>query len=107
MTKRNQDFSMFAGDTKDIVVTMSDSTNLTGATIAWVLRRGGVTGTVEVPKSTTSGISISNTTFTVRLSASDTANLKGRYYHEAEVTDVSGNVSTVMTGSISIEPSGV
>jgi hypothetical protein len=38
MTKKNQDFTMFAGDTMDIPVTVATK-NLTGATINWVLKK--------------------------------------------------------------------
>lgn len=106
MTKRNQNFDMFAGDTKDIIVTMTDSTNLSGASVKWSLRRGGARGPLVASKTTSSGVTTSGTSFTVRLSSADTSSLVGQFYHEAEVTDVSGNVSTVTIGEIKIEPSG-
>lgn len=107
MTKKNQDFDMYAGDTKDIVVTMSDSANIDGSTVKWGLKKS-VKDTMLVSKNTGGlGITVSGTAFTVRLNPSDTLGLSGRYYHEAEVTDVLGNVSTVTVGHITIEPSGV
>ena len=104
MTKRNQDINMFAGDTKDILVTMT--TDLSGATIKWALKKR-LNGTQYIYKTTSSGITVSGSTFTIRLDVADTSDLSGGYYHEAEVTDALGNVSTVMTGSAKIEPSGV
>lgn len=103
MTLANQNFTMIAGDTKNIVVTDVQGTNLSGSTIRWILKKGSTILT----KTTSSGITISGTTFTIRLNSSDTANLTGPYYHEARITDVAGNVSTAMKGCITFESSNV
>ena len=39
-------------------------------------------------------ISLSGSVISISFSASDTENLSGAYYHEAEITDTSNNVST-------------
>lgn len=106
MTKKNQDFEMFAGNSKDIIITMADSSGLSGATIKWVLKKS-VNGQLITMKTVGGGISIGLTFFTVRLNPADTEGLSGRFYHEAELTDVLGNVSTVTTGHVTIEASGV
>lgn len=114
MTQKNQNFEMFAGDTKDIVVTVDDGdgipVNLTGASIKWVLKKATVTGAQQVLKTMANGIFLTDPLageFTVRLATADTNAISGKFYHEAEVTDSSGNVSTVFTGTVKIEPSGV
>jgi hypothetical protein len=108
MTKLKQDFTMFAGDTPPLTFTMSDSTSLSGATVKWVMRKGHVKGPQALLKTTLNGgLVASGTVATVNLLSADTLSLEGKFYHEAEVTDVLGKVSTVMTGTITIEPSGV
>jgi hypothetical protein len=109
MTAKNQNFEMVAGDTKNVVVTVA-GTDLTGATIKWALKKSVSSTVANVSKTTSDGISISDAAggvFTIALAPADTVNLKNDYYHEAEVTDQQGNVSTVMTGRISILLSGV
>lgn len=57
------------------------------------------------------GVSITdaaNGKFTVTLAPADTKTLAvGTYYHEAEVTDSLGNVSTVTVGKVTLIASGV
>jgi hypothetical protein len=56
-------------------------------------------------KTTSSGISITNAAggiFQVSLTAADTAGLSGAYYFEAQVTDAGSNVSTVTTGTLTV-----
>jgi hypothetical protein len=111
LTAKNQNFEMFQGDTKNIVVTVT-GTDLTGASIKWAMKRSVSSTVVDVSKSIGNGISITSASptssvFEIKLDPADTINLKGDYYHEAEVKDAQNNVSTVMTGRISIQLSGV
>lgn len=110
---QNQDFTMSAGDSFTIVVNAKNqddsAMNLNGATIKWALKRS-VTSTAIINKTTSSGIAITDSTngiFKITLAPTDTTALHGYYYHEAEVTDQSGNISTVFTGTATILPSGV
>lgn len=112
---KKQDFKMYAGDTKDIVVTVKTASgavvDLSSASVKWALKRH-THGPHDVFKKTGGGgITITDVlggVFTVRLNSIDTKDLhQGRYYHEAEVTDMQGNVSTVMTGTVTLEHSGV
>ncbi|MGO4181210.1 hypothetical protein AB4Z17_08520 [Paenibacillus sp. TAF43_2] len=108
MAKTNQNFTMFAGDTMDIDVPVAD-TDLTGGTIKWVMKRA-VKGDFTIFRETPIGIKITDAAagiFNIRLERADTLDLIGSFYHEAELTDLIGNVSTVMTGTITIKPSGV
>ena len=110
MTSINQDFTMYAGDSKTLTVTVTDGAgaakNITSATITWkMLEEQG--GTVKLTKTVGSGIALttpSSGIFTVTIAAADTsAFLAGQYYHEAEVTDSGSLVSTVLTGTITLK----
>ena len=112
MTSVNQDVSMRSGDTKKIEIiadeldsagVVTGQINLTGATIKW--KAFDTSGVEKISKTTASGITILDTVggkFEVLLDPADTAALDGRFLHEAEVTDASGNVSTVTTGVLEI-----
>jgi hypothetical protein len=110
MTKQQQNIDDHtAGDTLRIVVSVEDpsgtAVDITGSSIAWALAEApGESPTVS--KSTgDSSISITDATngeFTVYVDSADTEGLSGVYYHEAELTDSSGNVHTVTTGYITI-----
>lgn len=117
MTKFNQNVTMIAGDTVNINCVVRTGPNptdpvkdISGATIAWVLYNDPA-GVVTLTKSTVSGITITSGiggAFTVALAAGDTESVAPmNYYHEAEVTDVFGNVSTVFTGTVTIKRSRV
>jgi hypothetical protein len=104
VTAINQNFSMYAGDTKNLVVTMPE--DITGASVKWVLKQKYATDH-RVLKTTSDGISISGMDITIKLLPIDTAALHGTYHHECEVTDQLGNVSTIFTGMVTISKSGV
>ena len=105
------DFTMFQGDTKTLEFTVKDGdgavVDLTGATsIRWNLARR-VSSAAIITKDLDSGITVidaANGRFDVSLTSADTENLSGRYYHEAEVIDASGDVATVETGATTINP---
>jgi hypothetical protein len=107
----NRDFSMFAGDSKTLSVSVTEQadgapTNITGATISWQAVRS-LRKTVVITKSTSDGITISSGsggTFDITLDPSDTASLRGDYYHEAQITFTTGEVSTVLRGVMTVEP---
>lgn len=107
MTLINQDVEMYAGDTKQLLVSVTTPTggvvDLTGATIKYVAVRG--TAPV-IQKSTTSGnIMVTdavNGKYTIKLDPADTNALLGKYPHESEVTDALGNVSTVLKGTLKV-----
>lgn len=115
MTALNQNFSMYAGDSKKVIITVTDDNNnaldLFGASVKWALKRSSRTDEREIYKEINKGIKIDNPTngeLTIDLLPSDTALLTpGTYYHECEVTDANGNVSTITVGYITISKSGV
>lgn len=109
MTKKSQNVEMVAGDHADLVVTITGSNgvakNLTGATIKWVLYDDA--NAVELlSKSTGSGVAITNALAgecTISLAPANTLTIAaGIYYHECEVTDADGIVSTVLIGHVTI-----
>ena len=111
MTKFDQNLIMVAGDQKNIAVAVTDSTggavDLTGHVVKWALAREPKNIAI-VSKSSTVGttvIEITNSTaglLTVKLVAADTDALKGVYYHEIQSADTAGNLSTVLSGHITI-----
>lgn len=118
MTAEQQNFDMTAGDTKVLRPTdnadggVRDVDNggtkdLTGATVEWVLAdRPGGPAVVEKDNAGTGGVQITDAAggvFDVSLDPADTDDLSGEYYHEAEVTDGSGDTETVWTGWIDIQ----
>lgn len=111
MAEENQDISMYAGESLEIEILVTNDAgaakDLTGATIAWKLARGPGS-TAMVSKSTGAGIAITNAAsgiFTVSLSPADTESLHGRYYHEARVTDSGGKESVITVGTVLIQKS--
>lgn len=115
MTVEDQNFIVYAGDHKDIYITISDEDNggymdLTGTTIAWVLYDPNL-DEVLITKTTVSGISIespaTNGICYISLLPADTLNLPPAnwYIHETEVTDALGHVITVTKGFVNIKRS--
>jgi hypothetical protein len=116
MTQKNQNFEMWTGETKRLIVKVTDdetglALNLTGAlAIEWKVKRGESDSTTLLTKSLTdSGVLITNAVegeFTVKLDPDATQNFsKGLYYHLSKVTDSIGRTSVVMTGTITLNKS--
>ena len=116
MAKEDQDIGSFEepfvrGDSKTIKVTVTQPDgsvkDITGASVEWAMSPKHST-TSTLSKSTSSGgISITDAgsgKFEVSLDPSDTESLDGgQYEHEAEVTDSSGNVTTVLRGTVYLD----
>jgi hypothetical protein len=108
MALTNQNFKMVAGDTTALNVVLSDSSgdsmNLTGASARWQLALTN-RGPALISKSIGAGITVTSAlggALTIVLEPEDTVDLSGRYYHELEIVDSTGNVSTVTTGFVTI-----
>jgi hypothetical protein len=108
----SNDFSMYAGDDKVLEAVVEDTSgtvvDITDIeVIRWKMAKT-VRGPALVSKALGDGITLINGgegRFDVALDGEDTEDLRqGDYYHEAEVIDSTGNVSTVFTGTISILP---
>lgn len=105
-----QNFRATSGDDIAIDVTVTDSddaaVDITGCLIRWGARKVGETSTAISKSTTDGGITITDGPagqFRVSLDPADTASLSGVFEHEAELTDLTGAVSTVCTGSMRIE----
>jgi hypothetical protein len=108
----NQDFTMFAGETKNLVVKISDSNgsvmDLAGLISAkWVVKSSmKTTATTLISKDTSNnGVTVTNTSqgeLEIRIDSGDTSNLHGTFYHVAEIVDSLNNHSTIMFGKVSI-----
>lgn len=106
------DFEMFQGD--DIALDFAvkedaadgEPVSLVGiASLRWWLSRK-VTTPALVQKAIGAGVEITDAAageFTVRLEPADTEERFGTFYHEAEVIDADGKVSTVHAGEIIIK----
>ncbi|OME86914.1 hypothetical protein BK120_08300 [Paenibacillus sp. FSL A5-0031] len=107
MAMKNQNFEMFAGDTKNVTVTVT-GVDLTGASVKWAMKKSIYNAEPDVYKDTLTGVTITAPDkFVIAFKPADTAALSGGFYHEAEVTDASGNVSTLLSGTITVNRSGV
>jgi iron uptake system EfeUOB component EfeO/EfeM len=110
----SQDFSMYAGDSRTLTVTVTDQNNnpvnLTNSTIKWVLINGNAVIKAK-DNQAIGGITITNATsgqFSITISAQDTAKLQaGTYQHEARLIDSNGNSAIIFTGNVTIIPSYV
>ena len=105
MTKRNQDFEMWIGDHKLLIFTVEDIASIEGTTVKWKMAKS-VSREPVIEKSSNSDLDINNNTFTVQLLPEDTINLdtKSDYYHEAELMDEEGNISTLSIGKVTLHP---
>ena len=114
MTVEKQDIrsDFYAGNTKDIQITIVDDTsapfNLSGCEIAWCLftddweplvRKSSANGSAEIEVTDEAGGIVE-----IHLIPTDTATLQGTYRHQCNVIDSYGYVETVTTGTISIFP---
>lgn len=109
-------FSMKAGDTKRLHVTIRDKegvpVDLTESTIRWWASRGDAAKFSRTPalqKNLGGGapngieeINLFEGEFLVVLVPSDTRELNGSYYCEVEITDAFGNVSTAVIDTFTV-----
>lgn len=102
MAKKNQNFELFQGDTKNVVFAVDADNPITGSSITWALfDRSGV---LVLSKTTTAGITITgDKEFTVALDPDDTRTLLGTYFHEAKIVGAGLEEKTAAKGSLSIE----
>lgn len=98
------DFVAYAGDTQQIVVTVTDEAgaalDMTGCALVYVMCDAA--GAELLRKTTADGeITIAGNVAAVAIDAGDTTALAGVYvYHEMQITDTLGNVSTLLAGTV-------
>jgi len=106
-------FSMKAGDTKNLFITIKDlAGNLIDLSdvqsIRWWASRGTLESFSRTPvlqKSQDDGIedvALIDGEFVVRIVPADTQELNGSYYYEVEIRDAFGNVSTPIADSFTV-----
>lgn len=114
MAQENQNISAWIGD--DFVITLTvynidgDEVNITNLNDAlWVLKRHGASETSFVSKTLGAGIAIIDGpggVLTVTVDAADTADLvPGIYYHEIRIVDSSNLITTIMSGTMTLNQS--
>ena len=95
-----QIFEMFSGDSKYLVITITEKIDnsfvqLEGATVVWNMS--------DISKSIDNGIEITGDgEITVHLVPQDTETKSGLHRHHVVITDMYGNVSTVLKGEVHI-----
>ncbi len=114
-----QNFEMFSGDSEILRFTVTDDSGMAQSLASIVSARFALAASSRSPtlatKSLGSGITVTdaaNGLVEVELDPSDTADISGgrrsadrpgrEYYHELELTDSSGNVSTVAYGWVTV-----
>lgn len=103
MTMKNQDFSMYAGDSKYVKFAVEGVSDLVGASMTWGIRRSKYSDETLLKKTAGDGISFVGAEAQITLNPTDTAALAaGPYYHECVLTDSIGNISTIFVGVITI-----
>lgn len=120
MTKRNQNFEMWTGDTKRLNVRVVDKhgqpINLAAGgsfNLKWSLRiHADSAGTAIIAKTLAAGIAVIGAAangqcrITIDPGDSDTELSELDYYHELEMTDTGGVISTLFTGTAHVHKSG-
>lgn len=100
MTAIKQDFTMYAGDSKEIIVAVVKEDNtpleLTDVNVIWAMQSKKAT----VKKDTSNGITVEGASIHIKLEPEDTELLSGAFNHQGKIVDVLENVSTVFTGTV-------
>jgi hypothetical protein len=100
----NQNFQIFRGESKELVV---DTTgyDLTSATdIEWWMATSAFADVAMARKDLVSGISLSGAQLTIELDQADTDFAPDLYYHELKVTSPTG-MQVIMIGNVVIRMS--
>lgn len=103
MTAINQDFTMWSGDTRSLVIGVDDGTGASvdvssASRLIWILYDLDDGASRLRKDSDVSGVSFGGSEVTITIDPADTVDLNGMYGHEAELVDSAGNKSTVSVG---------
>lgn len=107
-------FEMFAGDTMRMNFAITDAStgnelDLFGSTVRWQMSRAKTVGFSSTPilsKTEGDGLEIVDAfggLILVRLAPEDTEGRSGVFYHEVELIDADGDVSTAYSGTFTIK----
>lgn len=111
MTKENQNFALYAGDTKIISSCAVDGSgcpkDLTGATIKWSMAvPTSISASNVVKRTGGSGIEFVDASaghFEITLDSADTASRIGSFDHDAEAKDSASRVAHLFRGKITVK----
>ena len=102
MTEVNQNATMWQGESKSLVFTITGTDPTTATDITWKLTTSNQATTIAT-KTLADGVTAdSSTQLTVTLDPDDTGSVSGKHYHELRITDVSGNEAVVAIGTLTI-----
>jgi len=112
MSKRNQNFSLYAGESPLIFIELDNpdgsAFDPSGSTLNWwaATTSHEASADVLIKKSLGSGLTIYGTGVNLKLNSIDTINLPpGYYYHELKIFMPGGDVSLACTGTMVLRPS--
>ena len=102
MATKNQNFEMWQGEDKELVFSITDVDDLSGASAQWQLANSYYRN-AEITKSGT--VDGSAATVTILLEPDDTLSLKtGTWVHQLRLTDSSGNRNKAAEGKLTLYP---
>jgi hypothetical protein len=107
VSKRNQDFDMYAGESKTVFIAITNSDgsafNPVGATMEWWMAKTNHSAKT-IAKTLSSGLALSTGGVNILLESDDTYDLKPEiYYHELKITMPSG-LSVATVGAVHLRP---
>lgn len=105
MTIENQNFEMYAGETKKVSFAITGGDDL--ATVTWGLAERPRLTLLLQKDSTTADVLVTPTQVTVLLSPEDTEDLHGGYHHELVGVDNDGKIAWMSTGFVVIKPTAL
>jgi len=99
----------FSGDTLRITFTVNNddgnAKDLTGATVTWALAKKQ--GSTPLVTKTATLVTPASGVCRVDIAPADTADINGSLYHELQVEDAAGDVSTVIYGQFVVEKDSI
>lgn len=107
MTTTGQNFGLYQGDTKDIIValdmTENPSLDISTCTFDWAVYKQ-TTKEIVMHKTTASGIVADNVLneITISILRDETNALQGRYLHICKMIDINGYEYTPFTGYVDV-----
>jgi hypothetical protein len=108
MAQQNQNFIHYKGNDKVLNFTVSDVSTVEGCVARWTMSatQGSTPLITKASNASPATISLSGKVISVTIDSEDTDDLSsidaGTYYHECELVDTDGNISTVAEGAVDL-----